>query len=448
MTATPVIRAGETLRSVTEAVCDVVLANPAGRAWWIAFGVSSALVLLLVVALATLFTAGIGIWGIDWPVVWGFAIINYVWWIAIASGGTLVSAVFYLTGSAWRTAITRLAETMTVCGIACAGIYPIIHLGRPYYFYWLFPYPNTMGLWPQFRSPLLWDFFAILTYLIASILFWYFGLVPDLATMRDRATHPAGRIVYGVLALGWRGSAGQWRHYRATYGLLAGLMTPLVISVHSIVGLDFAGGLSPGWHSTQFPPFFVFGALLSGIATVLVLALAVRTLYRLQPFITERHLDALAKVMLASSIAIGYAYLMEAFSAFYGMRAAERTLAIYRMFGPYAAAYWTTILCNVALPQLFWSPRLRRSVPLLIVVALAVIAGMWFERYVIVVISLNRPILPSAWGSFAPTFWDLATLFGTVGFFVWTILLLLRFIPALSMSELRALLDRQKGASG
>jgi Ni/Fe-hydrogenase subunit HybB-like protein len=442
----PVIRAGETLRSVTEAVCDAVLANPAGRAWWIAFGVSSALVLLLVIALATLFTAGIGIWGIDWPVVWGFAIINYVWWIAIASGGTLVSAVFYLTGSVWRTAITRLAETMTVCGIACAGIYPIIHLGRPYYFYWLFPYPNTMGLWPQFRSPLLWDFFAILTYLIASILFWYFGLVPDLATMRDRATHPAGRIVYGVLALGWRGSAVQWHHYRAAYGLLAGLMTPLVISVHSIVGLDFAGGLSPGWHSTQFPPFFVFGALLSGLATVLVLALAVRTLYRLQSFITERHLDALAKVMLASSIAIGYAYLMEAFSAFYGMRAAERTLAIYRMFGPYAAAYWTTILCNVALPQLFWSPRLRRCAPLLIIVALAVIAGMWFERYVIVVISLNRPILPSAWGSFAPTFWDLATLFGTIGFFVWAILILLRFIPALSMSELRALLDRQKGA--
>jgi Ni/Fe-hydrogenase subunit HybB-like protein len=444
----PVIRSGETLRSVTDAVCDAVLVKPAGRAWWIAFGLSSALVLLLVVALAALFVAGVGIWGIDWPVMWGFAIINYVWWIAIASGGTLVSAVFYLTGSAWRTAITRLAETMTLSGIACAGIYPIIHLGRPYYFYWLFPYPNTMALWPQFRSPLLWDFFAILTYLISSILFWYFGLVPDLATMRDRAKRPAGRIVYGVLALGWRGSAAQWRHYQAAYGLLAGLMTPLVISVHSIVGLDFAGGLSPGWHSTQFPPFFVFGALLSGIATVLILAIAVRALYRLQPFITERHLDALAKVMLASSVALGYAYVMEVFSAFYGVKTAERTLAMYRMFGPYAAAYWTTILCNIALPQLLWWPRLRRSVPLLIVVALAIITGMWFERYVIVIISLNRPNLPAAWGTFTPTLWDLATLFGTVGLFVWGILILLRFVPALSMSELRALLDRRKGAPG
>jgi Ni/Fe-hydrogenase subunit HybB-like protein len=444
----PVIRQGETLRTITDTVADAVLVRAAGRAWWIAFGVSSVFVLLLIVALVALLTAGIGIWGIDWPVVWGFAIVNYVWWIAIASGGTLVSAIFYLTGSEWRTAITRLAETMTLCGIACAGIYPIIHLGRPYYFYWLFPYANTMGLWPQFRSPLLWDFFAILTYVIASVLFWYFGLVPDLATMRDRAEHPAGRIIYGVLALGWRGSAGQWRHYKAAYGVLAGLMTPLVISVHSIVGLDFAAGLSPGWHSTQFPPFFVFGALLSGIATVLVLIVAVRALYGLQAFITGRHLDALAKVMLVSSIAIGYAYLMEVFSTFYGLRAAERTLAIYRMFGPYAAAYWATILCNVALPQLLWCRRLRGSAPALVAIALAVIVGMWFERYVIVVISLNRPILPSAWGSFVPTFWDIATLLGTIGFFVWTILLLLRLIPAISMSELRVLVDRMKGEAG
>jgi molybdopterin-containing oxidoreductase family membrane subunit len=337
---------------------------------------------------------------------------------------------------------------MTICGAACAGIYPIIHLGRPYYFYWLFPYPNTMALWPQFRSPLLWDFFAILTYVISSILFWYFGLIPDLATMRDRARTRAGQILYGILALGWRGSAHHWGHYQKAYVVLAALMTPLVVSVHSIVGLDFAAGISPGWHSTQFPPFFVFGALLSGIATVLILAIAVRALYGFRNLITERHLDIMAKLLIASSLAIGYAYVMEVFSAFYSVRPDEHRVALYRMFGPYAVTYWITVLCNVLLPQLLWSCRLRRVPAVLVAISLAIVVGMWFERYVIVVLSLNRPEIPSAWGTFTPSFWDLATLFGTVGLFVAAILLLLRFLPAVAMAEIRSLMHRRAaGAS-
>ena len=314
---------------------------------------------VLAAAIFWVFYKGVGIWGVDWPVVWGFAIINYVWWIAIASGGTFISALFYLVRVEWRTSLNRIAETMTIFAAACAGLYPILHLGRPWLFYWLFPFPNTMTLWPQFRSPLLWDFFAILTYVISSVVFWYFGLIPDLATMRDCATTRRQRIIYGVMALGFRGSDNQWRHYHATYGVLAAIMAPLVISVHSIVGLDFAGAATVGWHSTEFPPFFVFGALLSGFAMVLLLAIPLRRLLGLEAFITGRHFDALGKMLLVSSLCLAYAYMMDAFSIFYGGDRAEKEQFIDKIAGSYAAIYWATILLNIVIPQLMWFRRAR-----------------------------------------------------------------------------------------
>jgi molybdopterin-containing oxidoreductase family membrane subunit len=442
----PVIAPGETPHRVTVEVAEVVLKRRFGLLWWIAFAVSAGMLLLGVGAVFWLFVAGVGIWGIDWPVAWGFAIMNYVWWIAIASGGTLTSAIFYLTGSEWRSAITRIAETMMLCGAACAGIYPILHLGRPYFFYWLFPYPDTMQVWPQFRSPLLWDFFAILAYVLTSIMFWYMSLIPDLATMRDRARSGLAWGIYGVLALGWRGSSRQWRVYKAGYGIVAGLMAPLVVSVHSIVGLDFAGGLAPGWHSTQFPPFFVFGALYSGFATVLAVALVVRAAFHCEDLITTRHLDIMARLMLASSLAIALAYSMELFTPFYSGDEAERTLTIDRLAGEYAPIYWATILCNVLAPQLLWVPALRRHAWFLFALCLADIYGMWCERYIIVVTTLHRDFLPSAWGSFSGTFWDWSTMIGTIGLFLTMLLLAVRVLPSFSMAELRELAAR-KGAA-
>jgi molybdopterin-containing oxidoreductase family membrane subunit len=439
----PVVLPGRTNQSMTDQICAIALREHAFL--WLIVAMSVALLLtgVLVAAILWLFYSGIGIWGVDWPVVWGFAIINYVWWIAIASGGTFISALFYLTKVEWRTSLNRIAETMTVFAAACAGVYPILHLGRPWLFYWLFPYPNTMTLWPQFRSPLLWDFFAILTYVTASILFWYLGLIPDLATIRDRAVTRGRQIVYGAMALGFRGSDRQWRHYHATYAVLAAIMAPLVVSVHSIVGLDFAGGVTVGWHSTEFPPFFVFGALLSGFAMVLLLIVPLRRLLRLQDFITGRHLDVLCRLMLASSLCLGYAYVMDAFTVFYGAEQAERSMFIEKIAGSYAAVYWATILFNITLPQLMWFRRLRLNHALIILVSFGVIVGMWCERYTIVVMSLRRTHLPSAWGNFHGTFWDWATLFGTIGLFVGGILLVVRFLPIISMFEMRALLQRR-----
>ncbi|MBV9249390.1 MAG: polysulfide reductase NrfD, partial [Acetobacteraceae bacterium] len=406
---------------------------------WIAIAPFALLTVVLMVSIVWLFYAGIGIWGIDWPVVWGFAIINYVWWIAIASGGTFISALFYLTRSDWRSSINRIAESMTLFGAACAGVYPILHLGRPWFFYWLLPYPATMHTWPQFRSPLLWDFFAILTYVIASVLFWYLGLLPDLATMRDRAGTRGKQIVYGILAMGFRGSSRQWRHYRSTYAVLAAIMAPLVCSVHSIVGLDFAGAATVGWHSTQFPPFFIFGAFLSGFATVLILIIPLRRLLRLERYITGRHIDVLCRLLLTSSLFIAYAYLMDAFQAFYSGDKAEHTEYIEKLFGYYAAIYWATILFNVMLPHVFWFRRLRVNQPLVLLVCFGVIVGMWCERVTIVVVSLHRPHLPSSWGVFHATFWDWLTMFGTVGLFFFGILLIVRLIPVISLFEMREL---------
>ncbi|MGH6847978.1 MAG: NrfD/PsrC family molybdoenzyme membrane anchor subunit [Methylocella sp.] len=439
----PIVLPGPTIGSMTDHICAIALREHAFLWWWVAIIPALLLTGVLVGAILWLFYAGIGIWGVDWPVVWGFAIINYVWWIAIASGGTFISALFYLAKVEWRTSLNRLAETMTVFAAACAAVYPVLHLGRPWLFYWLFPYPNTMTLWPQFRSPLLWDFFAILTYVISSILFWYFGLIPDLATMRDRAVAPRKQILYGVFALGFRGSDSQWRHYHATYGVMAAIMAPLVISVHSIVGLDFAGAATVGWHSTEFPPFFVFGALLSGFAMVLLLVVPLRRLLSLESFITGRHLDILCKMLLVSSLCLAYAYMMDAFSVFYGAESAEKTQFVDKIKGSLAWIYWATILFNVALPQLMWFSRLRINQTLIVLVSLGVIVGMWCERYMIVVMSLRRTHMASAWGNFDPTFWDWATLFGTVGLFLSGILLAVRFLPAISMFEMRKLLQRR-----
>src|SRR5665213_2727061 len=441
-----VVLRDRTNQSMTDQICEIALRERAFL--WLSISMSVALLFsgVLVGAILWLFYSGIGIWGVDWPVVWGFAIINYVWWIAIASGGTFISALFYLTKAEWRTSLNRIAETMTVFAASCAGVYPILHLGRPWLFYWLFPYPNTMTLWPQFRSPLLWDFFAILTYVVASILFWYLGLIPDLATIRDRASTRGRQILYGVMALGFRGSDRQWRHYHATYAVLAAIMAPLVVSVHSIVGLDFAGAATVGWHSTEFPPFFVFGALLSGFAMVLLLIVPLRRLLLLQDFITGRHLDVLCRLMLVSSLCLAYAYMMDAFTVFYGAQSAERTMFIDKIGGSLAPVYWATILFNILLPQLMWFRRLRLNQTLVMLVCFGVIVGMWCERYTIVVMSLRRTHLPSAWGNFHGTFWDWATLFGTIGLFVSGILLAVRFLPVISMFEMRALLQsRSRG---
>jgi Ni/Fe-hydrogenase subunit HybB-like protein len=434
-----------TVGSMTDDICAITLRKRAPLWWMLTIAATGLLTALLVVAIVLLFYAGVGIWGIDWPVVWGFAIINYVWWIAIASGGTFISALFYLLQVEWRTSLNRLAESMTVFAAVCAGLYPILHLGRPWLFYWLFPYPSTMGVWPQFRSPLLWDFFAILTYVTSSILFWYLGLVPDLATLRDRAKSRRQQVLYGVLALGFRGEDRQWHHYRAAYGVLAAIMAPLVISVHSIVGLDFAGAATVGWHSTEFPPFFVFGALLSGFAMVLLLVVPLRRLLRLQAFVTERHLDVLSKLMLMSSLLVGYAYLMDAFSVFYSTEQIERVSFMAKIQGPYAPIYWATIILNIAMPQLLWIKRVRVNEITLAAVSLGIIVGMWCERYTIVVMSVRRTHLPSSWGDYHASFWDWATLFGTIGLFLTGMLLAVRYLPVVSMFEMRGLL-KSRGA--
>lgn len=440
----PVVLPGPTNESMTDHICAIALRERAFLWWLVAMVPLTLLTGVLVGAILWLFYAGIGIWGVDWPVVWGFALINYVWWIAIASGGTFISALFYLVKVEWRTSLNRIAETMTVFAAACAGIYPILHLGRPWLFYWLFPYPNTMALWPQFRSPLLWDFFAILTYVISSVLFWYLGMIPDLATVRDRAVTRGRQIFYGALALGFRGSDRQWRHLHATYGVLAAIMAPLVVSVHSIVGLDFAGAATVGWHSTEFPPFFVFGALLSGFAMVLLLIVPLRRLLSLEAFITGRHLDVLCQLMLVSSLCLAYAYMMDAFTVLYGPDQAERTMFFEKLFGYYAVVYWATILFNISLPQLMWFRRLRLNQTVIMLVSFGVIVGMWCERYTIVVVSLHRTHLPSAWGNFHGTVWDWLTLFGTVALFISGILLVVRLLPVISMYEMRALMHRRR----
>jgi molybdopterin-containing oxidoreductase family membrane subunit len=440
----PIMLPGQDLATIDAAVGDAVL-QPRARLgarwwWWGGFTVAVGFAAGFVLAVEYLFIAGVGIWGIDIPVAWGFAIANYVWWIGIASGGTIISALFYLTQSEWRSAVNRIAESMTLFAAAAAGIMPILHLGRPSFFYWLFPIPNTMGLWPQFKSPLLWDFFAILAYVTASVLFWFLGLLPDLAMVRDRATTRRSRLCYGILAMGWTGSHRQWRLHKSAYGLLAALMAPLVVSVHSIVGLDFSGGLLPGWHSTQFSPFFVFGAVLSGFAMVLLLVVPLRRLYRLEAFITGRHVDLLIVFMLLCSLLLAYSYLIDALLPFYGDDKYEQATQIHRFTGAWAWSYWGAWLLNVIVPQILWWRPLRRSAWLVCVVAFGVVVGMWLERIMLVTSALYEDFLPSSWGHYAGTFWDWLTLLGSAGMAAAGFFLFLRYQPVVAAFELKEIL--------
>jgi molybdopterin-containing oxidoreductase family membrane subunit len=437
-----VLRAGWGYASISDKIAGIVLAAPFGWKWWSAFLFTTCGVLAFFGAIVWLFVAGVGIWGVNIPVAWGFAIGNFVWWIGIGHAGTFISAVLLLLRQKWRTSINRFAEAMTLFAAGIAGIFPILHLGRPWFFYWLVPYPNVMNVWPQWRSPLVWDFFAIASYLSVSLLFWYVGLIPDLATLRDRAGHQGRRakqVVYGLFALGWRGEARHWARYETAYLLLAGLATPLVVSVHTIVSLDFAIGNTPGYHSTVFPPYFVAGALFSGFAMVLTLAIPLRHFFGLHDFITGRHLANAAKVLLATSWLVAYGYSAEIFTAFYSGDEFESYMTINRWTGPYAPVYWTMLACNLLAPQLLWWRRVRHSVPMLFVLSLVINLGMWMERFLIVVSSLHRDYLPSAWGMYYPTRWDWITLFGSVALFVWLFLLFVRFLPAISIAEMREL---------
>jgi len=440
----PILGTGHTFGSVTDKISAIVQTRAAPRGWWIGFAATFALVVLLHIAIAYLLTKGVGIWGIDIPVAWGFAIVNFVWWIGIGHAGTLISAILLLLHQQWRTSINRFAEAMTLFAVACAGLFPLLHMGRPWFFYWLLPYPNTMDMWPQWRSPLVWDVFAVMTYFTVSLLFWYIGLIPDLATLRDRSGRRLGRIFYGILPMGWRGSARHWHRYEVAYLLLAGLATPLVVSVHTVVSFDFAVAIVPGWHSTIFPPYFVAGALFSGFAMVLTLAIPIRAVYGLQDFITLRHLENMAKIMLATGLMVTYGYVMETFIAWYSGNGFEQYVVVNRLFGPYWPWYWVLIGCNCLVPQLLWLKGLRQNVPLLFVVAVLVNVGMWAERYVIVVTSLHRDYLTSSWGMYYPTFWDWATYAGTIGLFLCLLLLFIRFLPMISIFEMRTLLPEAK----
>jgi Ni/Fe-hydrogenase subunit HybB-like protein len=435
----PVIEPGHTYATVTDKISSIVLTRRTTRGWYLGFAIAFALFMLFMYAVTYLFAVGVGIWGVNIPVGWGFAIVNFVWWIGIGHAGTLISAILLLLRQKWRTSINRFAEAMTLFAVACAGMFPLLHMGRPWLAYWMAPYPNTMNLWPQFRSPLVWDVFAVSTYATVSLLFWFVGLIPDLATLRDRARNRASRVVYGILAMGWRGSAVHWYRYETASLLLAGLATPLVVSVHTVVSFDFAVALVPGWHTTIFPPYFVAGAIYSGFAMVMTLSIPIRKYYGLEDFITMRHLENMAKVMLATGLIVAYGYMMETFGAFYSGNIYEKFMILNRWHGPYAPFYWMLILCNIAIPQLMWFKKIRTNVAKLFVISLVVNVGMWLERFVIVVTSLHRDFLPSSWGMYYPTRWDWATFAGTIGLFLTLLYLFIRFLPIISISEMRGL---------
>jgi Ni/Fe-hydrogenase subunit HybB-like protein len=440
----PLISPKETFESVTEEIGSIVLTKKQPRAWWFGATIAFSLLMLFFFAISYLLYRGVGIWGINIPVAWGFAIVNFVWWIGIGHAGTFISAILLLLHQQWRTSINRLTEAMTLFAVACAGTFPLLHLGRPFVFYWLLPYPDTMGLWPQFRSPLVWDVFAVGTYFTVSLIFWYAGLLPDLATLRDRAPTRRKKIIYGIFALGWRGSAAHWQNHQSAYLLLAGLAAPLVLSVHSVVSFDFSVTLVPGWHSTIFPPYFVAGAIYSGFAMVLNIVIPIRKIYGLENLITVRHLNNMANVMLATGMMVAYGYVMEAFMAWYSGDIFEQSMMANRAFGPYGWIFWALMLLNVLIPQLLWSKKIRANVIALFLVALCINVGMWVERFVIVVVSLHRDFTPSAWGMYRPTFWDWATLFGSMGLFATLIFLFIRFLPMIAIAETRKIISEKK----
>ena len=433
------------MASLNEKIGAVALGEvPTPRAWWFFFLFGFAWVMAFLVALTYLFYSGVGIWGINVPVAWGFAIVNFVWWIGIGHAGTLISAILLLLHQKWRTSINRFAEAMTLFAVMCAGIFPLIHMGRPWLFYWLYPMPMNFAMWPQFRSPLAWDVFAVTTYFTVSLVFWYLGLVPDFATLRDTARTRVQRAVYGIFALGWRGSAYHWRRFEKLYLLLAGLGTPLVFSVHTIVSFDFSVAIVPLWHATIFPPFFVAGAIFAGFAMVIWLAVPIRHFYGMKDIITMKHLELCGKVMLGTGLLVNYGYFSEVWMAWYGRGAYEWGSSIERLIGPYWWAYWLLILTNTLIPQLLWMKRFRQSEFWLFLVAGSVHIGMWFERYVII-LALSRDYIPAMWGRYAPTIWDYLTFFGTIGVFITLFCLFIRFVPMISITEMKELLPPSAG---
>lgn len=436
----PVIEPGHTFSTVTEKISNIVLKRPISLGWILGFLIMFSLTNMLMIALGYLFIKGTGIWGINIPIGWGFAIVNFVWWIGIGHAGTLISAILALLRQPWRNSINRFAEAMTLFAVASAGIFPLVHTGRPWLAYWLFPYPNTMNYWPNFRSPLVWDVFAVSTYFTISLVFWFTGLIPDLATLRDRAQHPWVQRLYGILALGWRGSARHWHRYETAYLLLAGLSTPLVLSVHTVVSFDFAVGIVPGWHTTIFPPYFVAGAIYSGFAMVLCLAIPIRAIYGLKDFITEQHLETMAKVMLATGLIVAYGYGMEAFMGWYSGNQFDSFLMWNRLHGPYQYWYFALLACNIGIPQVLWLKKFRVSTGWLWLISFIVLVGMWLERFIIVVVSLTRDFVNSSWGQYYPTKWDWMTYVGTIGMFLTAMWLFVRVLPMISIFELRQLL--------
>ncbi|HLH09980.1 MAG TPA: NrfD/PsrC family molybdoenzyme membrane anchor subunit [Terriglobales bacterium] len=436
----PIIGPGHTFGTVTDKISSIVLTTQTPLLWFAVVGIGGLLVAALGMAVTYLFYRGVGIWGVNIPIGWGFAIVNFVWWVGIGHAGTLISAILLLLRQSWRNSINRFAEAMTLFAVMCAGMFPVLHMGRPWLAYWLFPYPNTMNYWPQFRSPLVWDVFAVSTYFTISLVYWYIGLVPDLATMRDRARNVFARMIYGMLALGWRGSARHWHRYEKAYLLLGGLATPLVLSVHTVVSFDFTIGIVPGWHTTFFPPYFVAGAIYSGFAMVLVLAIPIRSVYNLKDMITDRHLDNCAKLMLGTGLIVAYGYTMEAFFAWYGTSIYEKSQFYARAHGYYAVFYWILIAINVGFVNVLWIRKIRRSPVLLFLVSVVILIAMWLERFVIVVISLTHDFLVSNWGIYIPTRWDYITFFGTLGFFFFAFALFVRVLPMISIFEMRDLL--------
>jgi molybdopterin-containing oxidoreductase family membrane subunit len=436
---TPLTAEGVNFKSISETVCRVT-ENKAPRGWWIGFLLAASFTGIMGLAIGYLFYTGVGVWGNNAPVYWAWDITNFVWWIGIGHAGTLISAVLFLFRQKWRTAINRFSEAMTIFAVICALIFPGIHVGRAWYAYYMFPVPNEMSIWPNFKSPLIWDVFAVSTYFTVSTLFWFVGLVPDFATLRDRATNKYRRIVYGALALGWRGANRHWQNYERAYLILAALSTPLVLSVHSVVSFDFATSLMPGWHTTIFPPYFVAGAVFSGFGMVMTLMLLTRAVYGMRSLVLMKHLELMNKIMLVTGSLVGYAYCMEFFIAYYSGNEYERFLFLNRYFGPMWWAGWTMFSCNVFAPQVFWFKKMRTSIPVMFVVSILVNIGMWFERFVIIVTSLHRDFIPSSWGSFRPTPVDICTYLGTLGLFFTAFLLFIRWIPMIAIAEVKGVL--------
>ncbi len=434
----PLVLGDHDFESVTDVICGVVERPRPPLAWYIAFCISSLTASLFFVLLAYLFGAGIGVWGLQNPVGWGFAIVNFVFWVGIGHAGTLISAVLFLFRQKWRTGINRAAEAMTIFAVICALIFPGIHIGRWWMPYYMFPYPNQMDMWPNFRSPLIWDVFAVGTYFTVSLLFWYMGMIPDVATLRDRAATRFPRLAYGILAAGWRGSQRHWHRYERAYLLLAALATPLVLSVHSVVSFDFAVSILPGWHTTIFPPYFVAGAIFSGFAMVVTLLIPARQWFGLKDFVTLRHLENMCKIILATGSIVGYAYAIEFFIAWYSGNALEQFTFLNRALGPYMWAYWIMVFCNVVVPQAFWFKKVRTNLWMIWPLCILVNVGMWFERFVIVVTSLANDFLPSSWDYYTPTWVDIGMLAGSFGIFFSLFLLFCRYLPMIAMAEVKS----------